>query len=153
MVLFLFFIKILHTVQNFYEEDGIFRPAGGETPFRVRNRVTPVIDTTYAVDMQTGRFMRWKPDSPAAVWYFFYLFHKNSQREFFVKKHRVFYPAGGDIPFRFRNRVTPVIEKTLFQLTVRLFLDAVHEIAPPAGQTWSLLRRITPHDGSCCRNV
>jgi hypothetical protein len=31
----------------------------------------------YAVDIQTGRLIRWKPDSPAAAWYAFYLFHKN----------------------------------------------------------------------------
>jgi hypothetical protein len=30
MVLFYLFIKILHTVQNFYEKNGIFHPAGGE---------------------------------------------------------------------------------------------------------------------------
>jgi hypothetical protein len=27
-----------------------------------------VIHTSYAVDMQTGRFMRWQPASPAAAW-------------------------------------------------------------------------------------
>ncbi len=42
--------------------------------------------TSYAVRVQTGRFTRWKPDSPAAAWYFFIFFTKNSQSEFFVKK-------------------------------------------------------------------
>ncbi len=36
--------------------------------------------------VQTGRFTRWKPDSPAAAWYFFIFFTKNSLCEFFVKK-------------------------------------------------------------------
>ncbi len=43
---------------------------------QVNDHVTRVIDTTYPVDMQTGRFMRWKPDSPAAAWYFFIFFTK-----------------------------------------------------------------------------
>jgi len=38
--------------------------------------------------MQTGRFMRWKPDSPAAAWYSLFFFTKNfaQSAKFFVKK-------------------------------------------------------------------
>jgi hypothetical protein len=31
-------------------------------------------DTRYAVDIQSGRFTRWKPDSLAAAWYCFIVF-------------------------------------------------------------------------------
>jgi len=31
--------------------------------------VVYLINTSYAVAMQTGRFTRWKPDSPAAAWF------------------------------------------------------------------------------------
>jgi len=41
--------------------------------FRVSDRVTPVIDTTYTVLVQTGRLTQSKPESPAAAWYAFYL--------------------------------------------------------------------------------
>ena len=44
--------------------------------FRVSDRVTRVIYTSYAVDMQTGRFTRWKPDSSPAAWYVIRLFHR-----------------------------------------------------------------------------
>ncbi len=33
-----------------------------------------ISDISYAVAMQTGHFTRWKPDLPAALWYFFSLF-------------------------------------------------------------------------------
>jgi hypothetical protein len=33
-------------------------------------------DTRYAVVLQTGRLIRWKPDSPAAAWYVIFLFTK-----------------------------------------------------------------------------
>ena len=33
-------------------------------------------DTRYAVDIQPGRFTRWKPDSPAAAWYSIIFFTK-----------------------------------------------------------------------------
>jgi len=37
--------------------------------------------------MQPGYFTRWKPDSPAAAWYTFCLFHKKIHVvDFFVKK-------------------------------------------------------------------
>jgi hypothetical protein len=36
--------------------------------------------------MQTGRFTRWKPDSPAAAWYAFYLFHKKFTLWIFCEK-------------------------------------------------------------------
>jgi len=39
----IFFTKCLHVVQTFREKGGLFRPAGGEISFRVRDRVTPVI--------------------------------------------------------------------------------------------------------------
>jgi len=45
--------------------------------FRVRNRVTCVIDTSYAVSIQIERLTRWKPDSPAAAWYCFLFSTKN----------------------------------------------------------------------------
>jgi len=37
---------------------------------------TSLNNTRCAVDMQTGRFTRWKPDSPAAAWCFFIFFTK-----------------------------------------------------------------------------
>jgi len=36
----------------------IFRPAGGEIPRRVRDRVTRVINRSYAVRLQTGQLPR-----------------------------------------------------------------------------------------------
>ncbi len=44
--------------------------------FRVSDRVSRVIYRTYAVGVWTGRLPRWKPDSPAAAWYCFFLFTK-----------------------------------------------------------------------------
>jgi hypothetical protein len=46
--------------------------------------------------MQTGRFTRWKPDSPAAAWYFFFCTEKDPE---------IFHLAGGDIPFQGSDRV------------------------------------------------
>jgi hypothetical protein len=82
---FLSFSRTCGSVSHmFVKKDARFRPAGGESgrlsrqmPGFGTDRVTPVIHTTYAVAMQTGRLMRWKPDSPAAAWYSFFLFHKN----------------------------------------------------------------------------
>jgi len=68
---FVFLQKICTKCKFFARKDGIFRPAGGDISFRGRDRVTRVNHRTYAVPIQTGRLTRWKPDSPAAAWYFF----------------------------------------------------------------------------------
>jgi hypothetical protein len=47
-----------------------------------------LIKRSYAVDMQTGHPTRWKPDSPAAAWYFF-LFHKKFTTWIFCEKDPV----------------------------------------------------------------
>jgi len=55
------------------------------------DRVTRVINRSYVVDIQTGRFTRWKLDSPPAVWYFFFLFHEHvAQGANFREKDLVF---------------------------------------------------------------
>jgi len=83
-----------------YKFNSLIDPAEGETPDQTREQATygsigvsrfslisyrswsksppcnPVIDRTYAVDVQTGRLTRWKPASPAAAWYVFDLFGK-----------------------------------------------------------------------------
>jgi len=44
VVLFLAFPQKCYTVCNiFVEKHGIFRPAGGDIPFRVSDRVTPIM--------------------------------------------------------------------------------------------------------------
>jgi hypothetical protein len=61
------------------------------------------------VDDQTERFTRWKPDSPAAAWYFLFFFTKILYDvQNFVKKNDFFRPAGGEISFWVSNRVSPV---------------------------------------------
>jgi len=42
--------------------------------FRVSDRVTPVIDTGYAMGIHTGRLIRRSADAPAAAWYWFVFF-------------------------------------------------------------------------------
>ncbi|GEM_PF-696929 len=62
---------------------------------------------------QTGHLTGWKPDSPAAAWCFFAFFTKISahRAKIFVKKNEIFCPAGGEIRFRIRDRVTRVINR------------------------------------------
>jgi hypothetical protein len=69
MVAFLpLFTKNLHFVYFFVNKNGVFHPAGGEISFWIRNRITRVTDKTYAVVVQTGWLIRWKPAAPAAAW-------------------------------------------------------------------------------------
>jgi hypothetical protein len=43
--------------------------------------------TSYAVWVQMGRFTRWKPDAPAAAWYFFVFSGKfGSESQIFRKR-------------------------------------------------------------------
>jgi len=41
----------------FVKKNGLFRPAGGEITFQVSDGVSPVINTSYAVGMQTERYL------------------------------------------------------------------------------------------------
>jgi hypothetical protein len=58
MVLFSFSQNFCTMCKNFVKKKGKFRPAGGEFSFRVRNRVTPVIQPS-AVSRQWSGFRRW----------------------------------------------------------------------------------------------
>jgi len=111
MVLFFLFTQMFaHCANICVNKDGIFRPAGGGISCRVNDRVRRVIYRSYAVGMQTGRFTRWKPDSPAAAWDVFSFVHKNVHivNIFCEHKDEFFHPAGGEISFWARDRVTPV---------------------------------------------
>jgi|GEM_PF-3562438 len=55
---FFFVQKCLAFGQTFLNKVVFFHPAGGEIPCRVNDRVRPVIHTSYAVDLQTGRLSR-----------------------------------------------------------------------------------------------
>ncbi len=75
------------------------------------HRVRCINDTRYAVRVQTKCFIRWKSDSPAAAWYFFFLLHtKIHNMNFLCKRSRIFRPAGGEIHFRVRDRVNSINE-------------------------------------------
>jgi hypothetical protein len=56
------------------------------------HHASPLIDISYTVDMQTGRFTRWKRDAPAAAWYAFALLHKN------IHSVNVFVQKIGNLP-------------------------------------------------------
>jgi len=60
----------------FSKKDVRFHPAGGETSFRVSNRVRRVNHRMYAVGIPPGQMSRWPPAKPAAAWCFFFFVHK-----------------------------------------------------------------------------
>jgi hypothetical protein len=63
--------------------------------------------TTYAVRTVPAFYRTRKSVLPAAAWYMIYLFHKNLHLvQIFVKKSRIFRPAGGDIPRQASYRTT-----------------------------------------------
>jgi len=77
--------------------------------FRVRDRVTRVNDRSYAVGSKPGVCLDERPDSPAAAWYMMFFFTKILHKvQNFREKDGIFRPAGGEISFRVRDRVSPV---------------------------------------------
>jgi hypothetical protein len=91
MVLFLSFSQKNSLCEFFCEKDressALPEPAlsvveWGAIPRQTRDRLIQVSSgrfagfAYFAVGVQTGRFTRWKPDSPAAAWYLIFLFHE-----------------------------------------------------------------------------
>ena len=89
------------------------RQGGGKILRRVSDRVTRVINRSYAVGMHTGRFSRCRPDSPAAAWYFFSFCPKmlHDVQLFWAKAWNLPLCRRRKAPFA-GNRVTPVIHRS-----------------------------------------
>jgi hypothetical protein len=86
-------------VQKFREKGGLFHPAGGEIHLQVENCVSPVSDTSYAVQPIPACCRTRTPASPAAAWYFFVFFTQifTPRAKIYVKKDGFFHPAGGEL--------------------------------------------------------
>jgi len=74
LLVFSFAQNICTTCKCFVQKHGVFHPAGGEISFLVRDRVTPVSYTRYAVCIQIRHVLPQRQSSPAAAWYFFIFF-------------------------------------------------------------------------------
>jgi len=87
------------------KKHGIFRPVGGGISCRVNDRVTRVINRTYAVRPIPAWCRTRTPASPAAAWYCLIFVYKNLHKVQTVPCCR---PAGSENAFWVSNRVTRV---------------------------------------------
>jgi hypothetical protein len=84
--------------QHFVKKICLLRPAGGEMSFQVCDRVTRVIDRTYAVRMQTERLLPIMASFASGNVVLFYLFpeHVALRATCSGKRNDIFRPAGGE---------------------------------------------------------